>query len=117
MGEKEIGEYLTYLAIERKVSPSTQNQALNSIIYLYKYILKIDLGEIKTLRPRGSKHLPTVLTQKEVHKTISLLHGEDKLMTRLLYGSGLRVSEFFNLRIKDLDFEMSPIIVRDSKGN
>lgn len=117
MGEKEIGEYLTYLAIERKVSPSTQNQALNSIIYLYKYILKIDLGEIKKLRPRGSKHLPTVLTQKEVHKVISLLNGENRLMTKLIYGSGLRVSECFNLRVKDLDFEMSHVIVRDSKGN
>lgn len=117
MGEKEIGDYLTYLTIKRKVSPSTQNQALNSIIYLYKYILKIDLGEIKRLRPRGSKHLPTVMTPKEVHKILSLLHGENKLMAKLLYGSGLRVSECLNLRIKDLDFEMSHIIVRDSKGN
>jgi len=117
MGEREIGEFLTYLAIERKVSPSTQNQALNSIIYLYKYILKKDLGEITKLRPRGSKHLPTVLTQKEVHKIFSLLHGENKLMTKLLYGSGLRISECLNLRVKDLDFEMSQIIVRDSKGN
>ncbi|MHA1525931.1 MAG: integron integrase [Promethearchaeota archaeon] len=117
MGEKEIGEYLTYLAVKRKVAPSTQNQALNSIIYLYKYILKIDLGEIKRLRPRGSKHLPTVLTQKEVRKILSLLQGENKLMAKLLYGSGLRVSECLNLRIKDLDFEMSHLIVRDSKGN
>ncbi len=56
MGEKEIGEYLTYLAVQKKVAPSTQNQALNSIIYLYKHILKIDLGEIQALRPRSSKH-------------------------------------------------------------
>ncbi len=117
MGEKEIGEYLTYLAIERKISPSTQNQALNSIIYLYKYILKIDLGEIKKLRPRGSKHLPTVLTPGEAHNILSLLSGENRLMGKLLYGSGLRVSECLNLRIKDLDFKMSQIVVRDSKGN
>ena len=117
MGEKEIGEFLTYLAIERKISPSTQNQALNAIIYLYKYILKIDLGEIKTLRPRGYKHLPTVLTPKETHKILTLLYGENKLMAKLLYGSGLRVSECLKLRIKDLDFEISHIVVRDSKGN
>ena len=117
MSEKEIGEFLTYLAIERKISPSTQNQALNAIIYLYKNILKNDLGEIKTLRPRGSKYLPTVLTPKEVHKILSLLHGENKLMGKLLYGSGLRVSECLQLRIKELDFEMSQIIARDTKGN
>jgi len=117
MGEKEIGEYLTHLAVDRNVAPKTQNQALNAIIYLYKYILKIDLGEINTLRPRESKHLPTVLTQKEVHNILSLLHGENKLMAKLLYGSGLRVSECMNLRIKDLDFEMGQIFVRDSKGN
>jgi len=56
MGEKEIEEYLTYLAVQKKVAPATQNQALNSIIYLYKYILKRDIGEIQALRPRGSKH-------------------------------------------------------------
>ncbi len=117
MGEIEIGEFLTYLAVERKVSPSTQNQALNAIIYLYKHILKKDLGEIKALRPRGSKHLPTVLNPKEAHKILSLLHGGNKLMAKLLYGSGLRVSECLNLLIKDLDFEMSQIVVRDSKGN
>jgi len=117
MGEKENGDFLTHLAVDRKVSPKTQNQALNAIIYLYKYILKIDLDEIKALRPRESKHLPTVLTQQEVHKILPLLQGEMRLMAKLLYGSGLRVSECLNLRIKDIDFEMSQIIVRDSKGN
>ncbi len=117
MGEKEIGEFLTHLAINKKVSPKTQNQALNSIIYLYKYILKIDLGEINKLRPRKSKHLPTVLSQQEVIKILALLRGETKLMAKLIYGSGLRISECLNLRVKDLDFERSQIIVRDSKGN
>lgn len=117
MGEKEIGEYLTHLAVDRKVSPKTQNQALNAIVYLYKYILKIDLGDIKTLRPRDSKHLPTVLTQDEVHKILSLLYKENQLMAKLLYGSGLRVSECLSLRIKDLDFAGSQIVVRDGKGN
>jgi integron integrase len=117
MGEEEIGEFLTHLAVKKKVSPSTQNQALNAIIYLYKYILKVDLGEIKTLRPRGSKHLPTVLSPAEVSKILALLTGQVKLMAKLLYGSGLRVSEVLRLRVKDIDFEQSQIIVRDSKGN
>ena len=117
MGEEEIREFLTHLAIDKKVSPKTQNQALNSIIYLYKYILKIDLGEINLLRPRRSKHLPTVLSQQEVHQILSLLRGETKLMAKVIYGSGLRISECLSLRIKDIDFERSQINVRDSKGN
>ncbi len=117
MGEKEIGEYLTYLAVERKVAPATQNQALSSILYLYKYILKIDLGDIKTLRPRSSKHLPVVLTPLEATRILSLLQGQNQLMAKLLYGSGLRISEALRLRVKDLDFDQSQVLVRDSKGN
>ena len=107
MGEKEIGEYLTYLAVEKKVAPTTQNPALNSIIYLYKYILKIDLGEIKTLRPRSKKHLPVVLTPQEAKRILTLLEGQYQLMAKLLYGSGLRVSEVLRLRVKDVDFDQS----------
>ncbi len=117
MGEKEIGEYLTYLAVVKKVAPSTQNQALNSILYLYKNIFKVDVEEIQALRPRSSKHLPTVLTPSEATKILSLLVGQNQLMAKLLYGSGLRVSEVLRLRVKDLDFEQSQILVRDSKGN
>ncbi len=117
MGEKEIGEYLTYLAVERKVAPATQNQALNSILYLYKYILRIDLGDIKALRPRSSKHLPVVLTPLEATRILSLLQGQNQLMAKLLYGSGLRISEALRLRVKDLDFDQSQVLVRDSKGN
>lgn len=117
MGAKEIEEYLTYLAVEKKVAPATQNQALNSILYLYKYIFKRDVGEIQVLRPRGSKHLPTVLTPDEASKILTLLYGQIQLMAKLLYGSGLRVSEVLRLRIKDIEFAQSQILVRDSKGN
>jgi len=117
MGEKEIEEYLTHLAVDRKVSPKTQSQALNAIIYLYKNILKVEIDEIKALRPRETKRLPTVLTQEEVSKILPFLKGENKLMAKLLYGSGLRVSECLNLRIKDVDFERFQVLVRDSKGN
>ncbi len=117
MGEKEIEEFLTYLAIDKKVAPATQNQALNSIIYLYRKILKIDLGEIQALRPRSSKHLPVVLTPEEALKILTLLDGVYQLMAKLLYGSGLRVSEVLRIRVKDIDFNQSQILVRDSKGN
>ena len=117
MGEKEIEAYLTHLAVDRKVSPKTQGQALNAILYLYKNILKRDIEEIRTLRPRETKRLPTVLSQQEVSKLLSFIRGENKMMAKLLYGSGLRVSECLNLRIKDVDFERSEILVRDSKGN
>jgi integron integrase len=117
MGEKEIEEYLTHLAVDRKVSPKTQGQALNAILYLYNHILKRDLDEIRALRPRETKRLPTVLSPKEVSNLLSFIRGENKMMAKLIYGSGLRVSECLNLRIKDIDFERSEIIVRDSKGN
>jgi integron integrase len=117
MGAKEIEEYLTFLAVDKKVSPVTQNQALNSILYLYKYILKRDVGAIQALRPRGSKRLPTVLTPDEASKILALLDGQIQLMAKLLYGSGLRVSEVLRLRVKDVEFAQSQILVRDSKGN
>ena len=107
MGEKEIEEFLTYQAVKLKVSPATQNQALNSILYLYKYILKRDIGEIQTLHPRGSKHLPTVLTPDETSRILVFLSDQIQLMAKLLYGSGLRVSEVLRLRVKDIDFGQS----------
>jgi len=117
MGAKEIEEYLTYLAVDQKVAPATQSQALNSILYLYKQILKRDVGAIQALRPRTSKHLPTVLTPEEASKILTLLNGQIQLMAKLLYGSGLRVSEVLRLRVKDIEFGQSQILVRDSKGN
>jgi len=117
MGAKEIEEYLTYLAVDKRVAPATQGQALNSILYLYKHILKRDVGAIQALRPRGSKHLPTVLTPEEASKILTLLDGQTQLMAKLLYGSGLRVSEVLRLRVKDVEFGQSQILVRDSKGN
>ncbi len=117
MGEKEIEESLTYLAVDKKVAPATQSQALNSILFLYKFILKMEIGEIQALRTRGSKHLPTVLTPDEASRILVFLSGQIQLMAKLLYGSGLRVSEVLRLRVKDIDFEQSQVIVRDSKGN
>lgn len=93
MGEHEIEEFLTHLAVVKKVAPSTQNQALSAIIYLYEKVLGIELDEINALRPKRKKRIPTVLSFDDVLKVLDQLAGVDSLATRLLYGSGLRVSE------------------------
>lgn len=117
LGEKEIEEFLTHLAVEENIAPSTQNQALSALIYLYQEILHIDLGEINAIRPRRRENLPTVLTQEETRQILSLLTGLNQLMAKVLYGSGLRISECLRLRIKDVDFGHSQILVRDGKGH
>ena len=116
MGEAEIEEFLTHLAVTKKVAPSTQNQALSAIIYLYEKVLGIELDEINALRPKRKKRIPTVLSFNEALKVLSLLSGVDRLAARLLYGSGLRVSECLRLRVQDIDFELHQIIVRNGKG-
>ena len=93
LGEPEIEEFLTYLAVKKKVAPSTQNQALNALIYLYQNVLNIELDEINALRPRKSRHLPTVLTFDEALRVLDNMTGIDRLAGRLIYGSGFRMSE------------------------
>ena len=117
MGEREIESYLTYLAVKKSVAPSTQNQALNPLIYLYEQVLGIDLDTINALRPRKSRHLPTVLTIQEVKQILGLMTGVNQLIAKLLYGSGLRISECLRLRVKDVDFGQQQIAVRDRKGH
>jgi len=117
MGGEEIADFLTYLAVERKVSASTQNQALNAMVFLYKKVLKISLDNFDFQRARIGKRLPVVLSREEAHRVISNLQGEFHLMASILYGSGLRLSECLNLRIKDIDFGLSEMLVRGGKGN
>jgi len=117
MGEKEINEFLTHLAVKENVSASTQNQALNAIVFLYKQILKIkidDIGEV--VRAKKPKKEPVVFTQSEAEKILANLHGKYWLMAMLLYGSGLRLLECLRLRIKDIDFEYESVTVREGKG-
>lgn len=116
LGEPEIEEFLTYLAVKKKVAPSTQNQALNALIYLYQNVLNIELDEINALRPRKSRHLPTVLTFDEVLRVLDNMTGIDRLAGRLIYGSGLRVSECLRLRVKDVDFGNKHLVIRNGKG-
>lgn len=118
MGEAEIEAFLTHLAVNRRVAASTQNQALCSIIFLYRYILKRPLSQtIESVRARPSSHLPTVLSPSEVQSLFRHLEGIHQLIAKLLYGSGMRLSEGLRLRVKDLDFARSQIIVRNPKGN
>lgn len=117
MGTEEIGNFITSLAVDHNVSASTQNQALQGILYLYKNILKKDVGWINEIkRATRIKHLPLVFSKKEVMKIFDHLNGTTKLIAALLYGGGLRLSEALKLRIKDIDFDYQQVIVRDGKG-
>lgn len=117
MGGKEIADFLTNLAVERKVSASTQNQALNALVFLYKNVLKIPLDNFDFKHARIGKRLPVVLSRDETHRLISNLQGEFHLMVSILYGGGLRLSECLNLRVKDIDFDLNEINIRGGKGN
>ncbi|NQT76698.1 MAG: integron integrase [Bacteroidetes bacterium] len=117
MGKKEISEFLTFLAVERNVSASTQNQALNALTFLYREVLKIPLDDFSIKHSKIEKKAPLVLSRNEVKKVLAELNGESWLMASLLYGCGLRLIESLELRIKDVDFELNEIIVRDGKDN
>ena len=117
MGEKEIGKFITHLAKNEKVSASTQNQTLCAIIFLYKNVLNKELDNtISIYWSKRSKKLPVVFTKNEAIEVLNKLKGTHWLVGMLLYGSGLRLSESLELRVKDIDFEYNQITVRDSKG-
>ena len=118
MGADEIREFIAYLATERKVAASTQNQALSAILFLYRFVLQQEIILPPDLvNPSRPKRLPTVLTHAEAMSVINLMHGIPRLMTKILYGSGLRLMECMRLRVKDIDFENRQIIVRAGKGD
>lgn len=117
MGPAEIEAFLAHLAKEEQVSASTQNQAFSALLFLYRNVLQIDLPvPIHILRAKRSEHLPTVLSKDEVARVLSGMQGLHQLMGKLLYGCGLRLMECLRLRVKDIDFEQSQIIVREGKG-
>ena len=117
MGAEEIRSFLSHLATERDVAASTQNQALAALLFLYRGVLKKPLSEIDDIeRARKSTRLPVVLSRAEVRAVLAELNGTTALIGGLLYGSGLRLLEALRLRIKDLDFEMHALHVRQGKG-
>lgn len=118
MGAGEIRSYLSHLAMEKEVTASTQNLALNAIIFLYKQVLKMEIGKLGEIEhAKRPKKLPTVFSQDEVLIILSLMKDTPQLVAGLLYGSGMRLMECIRLRVMDIDFERNQIIVRSGKGD
>ena len=117
MGVEEIRAYLTHLVMERNVAPSTQNQAMHALLFLYKQVLEIALPHLGAL-PAAKKQpkLPVVFTRDEAQAILAQLQDETWLMASLLYGSGLRLMECLRLRVKDIDFDQHIITIRAGKG-
>ncbi len=118
MGKPEIEAFLTHLAVHKRVSPTTQNQAFSAILFLYRHVFGIDMRDenIQALRAVERKHIPVVLTRQEVTHVLSNLEGIYQLIVTLMYGCGLRMNEALNLRIKDIDFGFDKVYVWDSKS-
>lgn len=117
MGEKEINEFLSRLAIEGKIGASTQNQALSALLFLYRSVLKRQLDDLgNVVRARRTKRLPVVMTREEVRAVMSRLDGQAWLAACLMYGAGLRMNECLGLRVQDIDFGGNQIVVRSGKG-
>jgi integron integrase len=115
---EDAGEYLDYLTVIRRVSASTQNQALSALQFVFRQVLKRRVGGKEGLkRAAQSRRAPTVLTREEVRLLLSELEGRGRLMAELLYGSGLRVMECARLRVKDVDFGNGYVVVRGGKGD
>ena len=117
LGAVEVESFLTHLAVERRVSASTQNQALGALLFLYRHVLEVDLPWLENVvRARKSAHVPVVLPRREVQALLAELEPPFHLIAQLLYGSGLRLIEALRLRVKDIDFAYSQVVVRDGKG-
>ena len=122
MSAAEVERFLTFLAVQRRVSASTQNQAFSALLFLYRDVLHLDLGDVDALRAHRNRRLPVVLTREEVSRLLSGLdalptHEPYGLMARLMYGAGLRLMECCRLRVKDVDPKRGQIVVRQGKGD
>ena len=117
MAETEIREFISHLAVNARISASTQTVALSALLFLYRDVLKRDLPYVDHIeRAKPSKKIPVVFTRREVQAVLARLEGTHHLIASLLYGSGLRLMEAIRLRVKDIDFERSEIMVREGKG-
>jgi integron integrase len=116
--EDRIIAFLTFLAVKKHVSANTQKQALCAIVYLYKRVLKIDLGDLSSFaRSSRPQYLPSVFSREEIQAVLDQLKGASELWGKLMYGCGLRLGEVCSLRVKDLDFDRAQIHIRQAKGN
>jgi integron integrase len=117
MGKQEVSDFLTHLAVEGKVASSTQNQALAALLFLYRVVLEQEFGWLEdVVRAKRPRRIPVVFTHQEALAVLANLEGVHWLIGKLLYGSGLRVTECLRLRVKDLDFARLQITVRDTKS-
>lgn len=118
MHDAEVIQFLTHLAVENNVAPSTQNQAYNALLFVYRHVLDKPFSDaLNSIRAKGKKRIPLVLTIDEVRKVLRELDGIHWLVASLLYGSGLRLLESLRLRVKDLEFSHKCLVVRQGKGN
>lgn len=117
LGAADINRFLSHLAADLNVAASTQNQALNAVLFMYKHVLKIEIGDIgDVIRAKKPARLPVVLSAEETADLLVQLEGTRKLMGELLYGTGIRIIELVRLRVKDIDFNRRMIFVRGGKG-
>jgi len=118
LGKAEIEAFLSHLAVDRNVAPSTQNQALNGILFLYRHVLEMDVPWLDdVVRAASRKRVPVVLCPDEVRAILGLLRTPHDRIVGLLYGSGLRINEALRLRVKDIDFSRRELVVRSGKGD
>ncbi|HYR75971.1 MAG TPA: phage integrase N-terminal SAM-like domain-containing protein [Pyrinomonadaceae bacterium] len=114
LNAEHVRTFLTHLAVNEHVAASTQNQAFNALLFLYRQVLQMEAPDIQGVeRARHSRRLPVVFTKAEATALIAQMKGENRLIAGLLYGSGLRIMEAVRLRVKDVDFARGEIIVRD----
>lgn len=115
---EDVSSFLTHLAVDRKVSASTQNQALNALVFVFRFVLEINLDDqLKTVRAATSRRLPVVLTSEEVASIFDHMTGTHRLLARLINGSGLRLMEALRLRVQDVDLQKGVLLIRSGKGN
>ncbi|MEA3354768.1 MAG: integron integrase [Campylobacterota bacterium] len=119
MGKIEIEQFLTHLAVEKNVAPSTQNQAFNALLFLYREVLDIEISSfnIQALRAKEKSRVPVVLSMEEVQQVLANITGVNNIIVSLLYGCGLRIKEALRLRVKDIDFSYDNIYIYDSKSD
>jgi integron integrase len=119
IGEREVEAFLTHLAVNRRVAESTQNQALGAILFLFRHVVRKDLGSLDAVRASRPRRLPTVLSKDEALRLIAAMpeKGAHRLIAELLYGAGMRISECCQLRVCNLDFDRGQTLIRGGKGN
>jgi integron integrase len=115
---EDVGRFLNHLAVERRVSAATQNQALNALVFVFRHVLGREPGELEGVtRAKRPQRMPTVLSEPEIGRLLAGMEGTCRLMAALIYGAGLRLRECLRLRVKDIDFDQGLLMIRQGKGN